>query len=272
MSTKDLFRRMIGLTPLVFLLTGCRGTQATATPTHLPITAPTVISARGDKEWDYVAWGDSTMFALVPRYAAILEQDLGVKVRIHNWTAGSQNSSDFLQVLRTNESLRQDIREADALTFIIPTNVFQNPMTTFIYGSPTGCGGTDNQDCLRKALEVYKTDTDAIIAEVVSLRSPSEALIRMRDNYLFMVKDTKAHGRFEVVTKYWREANKHVIQVATKYHIPVVRSYEAFGGPNGDEDPVDKGYVSDGIHPTEEGADLMAELFRKLGYEYAPKP
>ncbi len=130
----------------------------------------------------------------------------------------------------------------------------------------------DNQDCLRKALEVYKTDTDAIIAEVVSLRSPSEALIRMRDNYAFIVKDTKARGKFEVVNTYWREANEHVIQVAAKYHIPVARSYAAFGGPNGDEDPVDKGYVSDGFHPTEDGADILAELFRKLGYDYAPKP
>jgi lysophospholipase L1-like esterase len=41
----------------------------------------------------------------------------------------------------------------------------------------------------------------------------------------------------------------------------------AFNGPNHDEDPKDKGYIlPDGEHPSEAGAQVIAEAFRKLGY------
>jgi hypothetical protein len=210
------------------------------------------------------------MFRLTPRYAAHLERDLGVKVKIHDWARIELGSSYLLEDLRTDPELRQDIREAEVMIFDIMPAVFANPANTYTFGSPGACGGTDNQDCLREALKVYKADTDAIIAEIVSLRSPSEALIRTMTIYQAMVKELKAAGAFEVINTYIQDANEHVIQVAGEHHIPVARVYAAFMGPNGDEDPMDKGYVYDGLHPTEEGADLMAELFRKLGYEYAP--
>jgi hypothetical protein len=214
--------------------------------------------------------GDSLMWRLVRSYAAHLERDLGIEVIQHDRTRDGEHSSYLLNRLRTVPKLRRDIGEAEVVIFNIGFGVFETPAYTHAFGSPGDCGGTDNQDCLREALKVYKADTDAIIAEIVSLRSPSEALIRTMDTHQFMVKEWKAAGAFEVMNTYWQDANEHVIQVASEHHIPVARVYAAFMGPNGDEDPRDKGYVSDGVHPTEEGADLMAELFRELGYEYAP--
>ena len=67
------------------------------------------------------------------------------------------------------------------------------------------------------------------------------------------------------------EALAHLAEVATRYHIPVAYVYDAFMGEDGMEDPRDLGLVgSDGLHPTKDGSDLMAELFRNLGYAYAP--
>ncbi len=86
------------------------------------------------------------------------------------------------------------------------------------------------------------------------------------------MKDAKKAGVFEVVHRYWQAANEYVIQAAAGYHIPVARVCAAFMGPNGDEDPMDKGLVVDGFHPTEQGAELIADMFRKLGYEYDSKP
>ena len=52
----------------------------------------------------------------------------------------------------------------------------------------------------------------------------------------------------------------------------MARVNRAFNGPNGDEDPRDNGYViPDALHPSEKGADLVMELVRELGYEYAPR-
>ncbi len=310
MGSTKLLQQMFGLTLVVLLLAGCGAAQtvptatpvlptttptampptatpvpptttptpvpptatptAVPTPTRVPLTAATVISARGDKEWDLVVMGDCLMFRLTPRYAAHLERDLGVKINIHDWARIEVGSSQLLEDLRTDPELRRDMGEAEVVIFIIGLTAFTNPANTYAHGSPGACGGTDNQDCLREALKVYKADTDAIIAEIVSLRSPSEALIRMMDSHEFMIKDWKAVGVFDVINTYKQEANEHIIQVASEHHIPVARVYAAFRGPNGDEDPMDKGYVYDYLHPTEEGADLMAELFRELGYEYAP--
>ncbi len=214
--------------------------------------------------------GDCQVFRLMPRYAAHLERDLGVKVKMHDWARGELGSRRLLENLRTDPELRRDIGEAEVVIFNIGPTAFLNPANTYSFGSPGACGGTDNQDCLREALKEYKADTDAIIAEIVSLRSPSEALIRTMDSHEFMAQDWKAAGAFDVINTYKQDANEHVIQVANEHYIPVARVYAAFRGPNGDEDPVDKGYVYDGLHPTEEGADLVAELFRELGYEYAP--
>jgi hypothetical protein len=288
---RKLLQQMFGLTFVLLLLAGCGGAQiaptatpalptatpipptatltAATTPTPGPLTAATVIAARGDKEWDYVVLGDSFMWRLMPRYAAHLERDLGIEIIQHDRTWGGEHSSHLLNRLRTVPKLRRDIREAEVVIFNIGFAVFKTSGNIYVFRSPGACGGPDNQDCLREALKVYKADTDAIIAEIVSLRSPSEALIRTMTIYQPMVKELKAAGAFEVINTYTQDANEHVIQVASEHHIPVARVYAAFMGPNGDEDPMDKGYVYDD-HPTEEGADLMAELFRELGYEYAP--
>ncbi len=275
MSTKDFVLHLLSLTLVVFVLSSCGGAQATSAPNRAPLTAPTVITTRGDKDWDYVALGNSShssQFDVFPRYAAILEKDLGVEVRVHNWTENGQTSSELLKALRSNESLRKDIREAEAVTFIIPMDVFQSPTMTLLSSDPAQCGGADHQDCLRQALKEYQADTDAIFAQLVSLHSPSEALLRTMDMYQLEARGIRERGVSEVVGKYWREANEYVIQVATRYHIPVARVYAAFMGTKGDEDPMDKGYLADSIHPSYEGADAIAGLLRKLGYEYAPKP
>jgi lysophospholipase L1-like esterase len=114
-------------------------------------------------------------------------------------------------------------------------------------------------------------DTDGIIAEIVALRSPSEALIRMQDTWQLKVRETQESGNFEILNGYWRKANAHVMEVATSYDIPVARVYDAFMGDDGMQDPRDQGLLRpDGIHPNPEGSTLVAELFRELGYEYAP--
>jgi lysophospholipase L1-like esterase len=91
------------------------------------------------------------------------------------------------------------------------------------------------------------------------------------DTWQIKVRETKETGSFEMYNAYWKEANAHIVDVGTSYGIPVARVYDAFMGETGMEDPRDLGLVgSDGLHPTKDGSDLMAEIFRNLGYEYAP--
>jgi lysophospholipase L1-like esterase len=204
------------------------------------------------------------------RYAEMMEQDLGVTVIVHSNTVSSDHSSRLLERLRTDTTLRRDLREAEVITLEIPFNILGRPITTYM-SSPSACGGADNQDCLREALEVFKADIEGIITEIISLRSPSEALVRTQDLYAFNVTEQKEAAAFDVTGAYWREANAHITEVASAHGIPVAQVYDAFMGRGGAEDPRDRGLVSDGFHTTPKGAALLAECFHELGYEYAPR-
>ncbi len=73
MDDSKFFRQMVTCMIFLSVLVGCSSMQSTPSA---PLSAPTLIADRGDKEWDYVAMGNSTQFALVSRYAAILEKEL----------------------------------------------------------------------------------------------------------------------------------------------------------------------------------------------------
>jgi hypothetical protein len=254
--------QMNGIALVALLMVACNTTQPSPTATLVP--TPT----KGAAKWDYVALGESMSFDMISRYAKILERDLGVSVELHDWARANDHSSSLLERLRTNERLRQALREAEVVTFQIPIGVIVGPFKTFEFGDPGECGGDDNQDCLRDAFETYMADTDEIIAEIVSLRNPSDAVIRAQDVYQIKVRETQETGSFEIINGYWRAANAHLIEVATRYGIPVARVYDAFMGEDGVQDPRDQGLIlSDGLHPSPEGAALMAELFQAMGYE-----
>jgi hypothetical protein len=283
MNRPESLRLPIGIVLTILFLSAC-GTNAmipsTATLTlEPPIPTSTSIPAAASptspptteaQEWDYVAIGESITVGMTHRYAKILEQDLGVAIVLHDWQFPNAHSSNLLEKLRSNEQLRQDLQEAEVITLNIPLGVIASAMRTYAFGEPGDCGGVDNQDCIQEAFSIYMTDTEEIIAEIVSLRRPSEALIRIMDTWQLKVRETKETGSFEMYNAYWREANDHIVEVATSYGIPVARIFDAFMGEDGVEDPRDLGLVgSDGLHPIQDGIDLMAEIFRNLGYDYA---
>ena len=71
-----------------------------------------------------------------------------------------------------------------------------------------------------------------------------------------------------VFKEYLEQVNSHIARSSEAYGIPHAKVYEAFNGPNGDEDPSRKGYISsDRIHPNDEGHSVIAQELRKLGYE-----
>ncbi len=258
-------RRVMGLAIALVLLAAC-GPAATPTPTA-PMPEP-------GAEWDYVALGDSTpdCFGVMPKecyvnlYAEHIERDLGVKVMVHNCARGGSGFSDILDALRKNQELRDTISEAEVITiWAFWLNDLAGEYS--LYNAGLDCGGDDNLDCIREAIPAVKADFDAVVAELLSLRSGSPTIIRIANVGNPFVAEWKEQGRFEHLERLLiDDVVKHMAQSASKHDIPIVDSYLVLNGPNGDQ-PVDKGYMqADGVHFNAEGHALLADLHREVGY------
>lgn len=225
------------------------------------LALPLILSVScSKKEWDYVVLGDSSAWGFSKYYAAHIEEDLGVKVTVHDRTVGGLSSGQLLRLLRKDVwELRETISEAEVVTFIA------NPADHIGWRIATGKG---KHDCSPEALAGYKADLDDIIAEIFSLRSGSPTIVRAMDSYVPIYSDWKEWGEYEENKRCWEALVKTIHQAAAEHKIPVARVYDAFNGPDHDEDPKDKGYIGDdGKHTNEKGQKVIADLFRKLGYK-----
>lgn len=211
---------------------------------------------------EYIALGDSFTWGFMDIYAAHIEMDLGVHVKVHNWNIGGQRSDELLEILSENESLRDLLRKADVVTFMIPMAHFREPSIAYIARGDVG-----NQECMRAAFTLYQQDAKDVFNELLSLQKPSEAILRVMDCYLppFLFAEWKRHGMYQELKSWWEKFNDYVTRLASERGIPVAHVRLAFNGVSGDENPVE--YVGeDGWHVNERGAVLIAKLHRELGY------
>jgi lysophospholipase L1-like esterase len=201
--------RVMGLVSALVLLAACAppATPVPPTPAPTPTNTPlpptaTVALPEGGAEWDYVALGDSWAAgygvvggrSYVVYYAAHIEADLGVKVTLHNWGRSGLSSGGLLAMLRNNQELRNAISEAEVVTFEIGGNDMIVPLQVYRFGS---CGGADNLDCCRERLTSFRANFDAIIAEILSLRSTTDTIIRTMDYGYPWVNRDKELGIYE---------------------------------------------------------------------------
>lgn len=249
-----------------FIVAGCaRSPQA--------LSAPTLIAKRGDTSWDYVALGDSTPTgygvseSYVDYYAAFIEEDLGVKVEIQNFAQDGQSTRVLLDHLRGSEKLREAIGSAEVITIWIGWNDLRRSMKLHRNGT---CGGTDNLDCIREAVEGLNSNIDAILDEILSLSSSTDTLIRIADVGNPFVGVWKEQGWFDDLKgpcfEVWRD---HIVESAEKRGVTAVYTYHVLNGSNGDESVTEKGLTQvDGMHFNREGHRLLARLHREIGYSY----
>ena len=261
MNHKRLLPQMIGLILILLLFVTCGTLQPTPTLTPVP---PTPIPE--GTIWDYVAVGDSEVampVSYVDPYAAHIEDDLGVKVRLNKWGISGMTSGQLLDHLYYNQKLRDAIGEAEVLTLVIGSNdVAGQLIGPYKRGD---CGGEDNRDCIREKLESFRVNYDSIIAELFTLCN-SKTIIRTMTNYYGSLE---GWGVDDDLRPFFEPLNDHIIQAASENNIPVALVHLAFNGPDGDEDPADKGYLaSDGVHASELGAAVIADLHQELGYEH----
>ena len=257
-----LLMRAIVYSLAYLLLVACSTSKPTITPTETPILEPTATSALISNdtvtEWLHVALGDSEAHCCglrsYPEYFdEFIEQDLNVKVNLRNLSVGGQTTGALLRML-DDEEVRNLISEAQVVTLVI--------MMDDIYSCSVG-----DKDCVDEKLTIARANYTAIIEAILALTVPGETIIRTQTFDNPFVNKWKEEGDFDERKPTIDRLNQQIIDVASLYNIPVARVYLDFNGPNGDQDPGEKGYISsDGMHNSDAGIRRMAELLRKLGY------
>jgi lysophospholipase L1-like esterase len=241
------------------LVSGCsaeEGIEGTSEETTTTTDASVV--------WTYVALGDSLAVGTgashdgyVGRYAAYLEADTGAHVSVTNLGRNGQTSPELLHALRNDPSWRRAVGEADVLTVNIGINDLGRAAEDYENGT---CGGIDDQDCLREATKTVKGNWNAVTAELLSLRSTNDTIIRAAGLGYTPYLDSEEVpvgelNDFPVFEPYLDEVNRHIATTASANGIPYVEVH------------LDKGYTSqDGVHPNDEGYEVIAGRLRELGY------
>ena len=256
---------LVVLLPLgALLLSGCSANEGVeGYSKEITTTTNTLVS------WNYAALGDSLAVGTgasykgyVDRYAEYLEADTGARVNVTNLGRNGQTSSELLYALRNDPSSRQAVEEADVVTINIGINDLGRAVQAYENGT---CGDADNQDCLRTAAETLKASWNAITAELLSLRSTSNTIIRVGGLGYTPYLDTEeapdsrpGNGElndFQIFEAYLDEVNRHIAITASDNGIPYAEVH------------LNKGYISpDGVHPNDEGYEVIAERLRELGY------
>jgi lysophospholipase L1-like esterase len=228
----------------------------------------------------YTALGDSIGFGLfapigdgyVPAYGRLVETNTGANVTLVNTSIPGWTSSDLLGAIRGNILFRVSVATSSIVTVNIGGNDLLGARGS--YGNRT-CGGPDNQDCLRATVATFKANWNAILDQVLSLRSTRNTVIRTMDIYNPYVNEDRARDSwpndqgndFQVAKVYLDQINNHIRMTSAARNIPCARVYLAFNGPNGDIDAGDRGFIAfDGLHPNGLGHSRIAELLGNLGY------
>jgi lysophospholipase L1-like esterase len=228
----------------------------------------------------YTALGDSIGFGLfapigdgyVPVYGRRVEADTGANVTLVNTSIPGWTSSDLLGAIRGNLLFRVSIATSSIVTVNIGGNDLLGARGS--YGDRT-CGGPDNQDCLRATVATFRANWNAILDEVLSLRSTRNTVIRTMDIYNPYVNEDRARDTwpndqgndFQVAKMYLDQINNHIAATSAARNIPCALVYQVFNGPNGNLDAGDRGFIAfDGLHPNGQGHARIAELLSNLGY------
>jgi len=202
--------------------------------------------------WDYVALGDSLAAGVgarrgyVARYAQHLQGDTGTRVRVINLGVSGQTSTQLLHAIRHDPAMQKALGRAEVVTLNIGLNDLGQATASYESGT---CGGQQNEACLREAVARVEGNWDAIIQEILSLRSTEDTIIRSAG-----LGYTPRVGK--VFEPYVSEVSRHIASAAAEGDIPYVEIHLP-----------SEGMSEDGLHPNDKGYRLIADRLSELGYE-----
>jgi hypothetical protein len=223
-----------------------------------------------------VFFSDSSGWGVAKRYAAHIEEDLGVTVKVRDMSGPGLSVGTVLAALRGQESrypasagVPDLIGEAEVVV------VYGNPEQSVSESHPGDWNCVSLKpyvkDCSPETFDRYRADLEATYEHILTLRGDAPILVRAFDAYNPLYSVYREQGIYDECLRCWENYNEAIHQSAAAHGIPVARVYDAFNGLDHDQDPREKGYIrEDGEHTTGAGRDVIAQLLRELGYEPTP--
>lgn len=224
--------------------------------------------------WDLVWISDSTGWGVERVMADYIEEDTGIPVDIQfSWirvlSAGEVveglegNSGEFLL-----NQLPEILPEAEVIVLYTNPNQSQSDANPHDFN----CGQNDSacyvNACSAENFEVYVDHLEQIYAAIFEFRQGQPTIIWAYDSYNPVLANRCAdEGVFEACRACWETYSQAAQEAAASYGVPFAHVFDVFNGPEHDQDPRDRDLFTDGIHPNEAGAALLAQTLRDLGYE-----
>lgn len=249
------------------------------------------------KEWDLLIISDSSNWGVGHEYAELIEDDMNVTVNLHDCWVGALPMGRILRALQNGLSLTAQcsspwpdlVKEAEVIV------LFGNPLDSYPPdGSwsppvdPNSCvmgeyegkflqPGFDTfksnllKSCAPETWATYKAHIGAVLDEIDKIREGRPLILRMTDLYIPLHSSWEYHEVDDVCTTCIGYMAEAIRQVAKEHGVQVADTLVAFNGKDYMSEIPAKYLMDDGIHPSNEGAQFIATLLQKTGYEYAGK-
>jgi hypothetical protein len=263
------------------VLQACTSSSIEYEETKVPKHASTLIAQRGEATWELVALGDSTPtgygvgidHSYVQIYAGYIEEDLGVTVEVHNWSTNSTRAvSDWVEEVRSNGELKNDLQNAEVVTLWMGWHDLV-PSIGVVGSGP--CYKPPHEidlDCLSEVTNPMLGAFDDLLSEITTLSNPSETLILIADVGIppHFVEKWREDGTLDVMSKHAYEVWRgHILQAASKYGVHVVPTWNGLSQTGESQMIASEYMLFDGLHFNKKGHKLIADIHRKVGYEYS---
>jgi len=244
-------------------------------PTLEPEPAVEIIPLKELEEWDLVLITDSSGWGVAQVYGEVVAEDTGKIVNVRDLWEGGFEAGLMLEILQGKytggniklEKLPDYIKEAEVVVF------WGNPRMSKNEDAPgdwecTPPGPWFVNECSPETFAVYKDHVKQVFELILELRGGQPTIIRTYDSYNPLINQFREAGVYEECKQCWAYFNDAYRQAAEEMNIPIAPVAEIWNGLDWTIDPVDDlGYTSDGIHPNQLGAEVIAQALRELGYD-----
>lgn len=258
---------------------------STTTPTSTQQTESDVGPFPAGEPVDLLVMTDSSGWGIAERLAPLAADALDREVRVRDWARGGEPITNILEWVQT--ILADEVAEAEIIVMygypggleyelpepsllscfeaadaVVEPEEYTGDWTPGTRWEPTPVVPTTDD------WRPYRDVLDQLYDEIWELRAGKPTIIRTYDVPLGLIGPWKELGIEAECTANWEVQFQVVREAAEANGAGFVSVLDIFNGPNRDEDPLEKGWMSgDLMHPEGEGWDIIAELLAAYGFE-----